>query len=79
MERKIAVEDGLGPVKEYLRNKGYQVVSMQAGQQVDGAVVSGMDNNMMDIQNVVIDAPVVNARGRTPQDILQELESKWLH
>ncbi|MBS4030418.1 MAG: YkuS family protein [Clostridiales bacterium] len=79
MERKIAVEDGLAPVKEFLRNKGYQVVGMQSGQQVDGAVVSGMDNNMMDIQNVVIDAPVVNARGKTPQDILQELESKWLH
>ncbi|MDW7650891.1 MAG: YkuS family protein [Bacillota bacterium] len=78
MERKIAVEEGLSPIKEYLKKKGYQVVSMRAGRQADAAVVSGMDSNFMNMEDVVMDAPVVNAQGRTPEDVLRELESKWL-
>jgi adenine C2-methylase RlmN of 23S rRNA A2503 and tRNA A37 len=73
------VEDGLTPVKEYLQQRGYQVVSMREGQKADAVVVSGMDENLMNMENVVMDAPIVNAQGMTPEDILRELERKWQH
>jgi imidazolonepropionase-like amidohydrolase len=79
MERTIAVEEGLTPVKEYLQEKGYQVVSIKKGQKADAAVVSGMDDNFMNMEDVVMGAPVINAQGMTPQDVLQALERKWMH
>ncbi len=79
MERTIAVEDGLGPIKELLSRRGYKVVPLKPGAGVDAAVVSGMDVNMMDMQTREIDAPIINAAGRTPGDVLQELENKFLH
>lgn len=79
MERKIAVEDGLSPIKEYLQQKGYKVVNMKSLQQADAAVISGGDKDFMQIQDVVVDAPVVSAQGLTPEDVLKQLESKWLH
>lgn len=79
MERRIAVEDGLSPIKEYLQQKGYKVVGMNALEQADAAVISGGDKDFMDMENVVIDAPVINAQGMTPDAVLKQLESKWLH
>ena len=79
MERKIAVEEGLTPFKEFLQQKGYQVVSLRAGQHADAAVVSGMDSNFMNMEDVTMDAPVISAQGRTPAEVLRELENKWRH
>ena len=79
MERRIAVEDGLSPIKEYLQQKGYKVVNMQAIEGADAAVISGGDKNFMNMQNVVIETPVISAQGLSPEDVLKQLESKWLH
>ena len=79
MERRIAVEDGLSHIKEYLQQKGYKVVNMKAIEDADAAVISGGDKNFMNMQNVVIDAPVISAQGLSPEDVLKQLESKWLH
>lgn len=79
MNRTIAVEDGLTPVKEFLQEKGYQVVSIRQGKNADAAIITGMDDNMMNMQDIVVDAPVVNAQGMTPQEVLHALESKWRH
>ena len=79
MERTIAVEEGLRPVKEILTRKGYHVVGLEAGVSVAAAVVSGMDINIMDMQTMQIDAPVINAAGMTPEEVLREIESKMLH
>ncbi|NLZ38407.1 MAG: YkuS family protein [Firmicutes bacterium] len=79
MNKVIAVEDGLTPVKEFLREKGYQVVSLQAGEKADVAVISGGEENMMGIQNIVQDGPVIDARGMRPEEVWQAIESKWIH
>lgn len=79
MVKTIAVEGGLSPVKEFLQRKGYHVVNITTEQPVDAAVVSGLDSNIMNIQNVVMEAPVINAQGRSPEDVVHELESRLLH
>ncbi len=79
MERTIAVEEGLWPVREYLREKGYHVVDMKAGARVDAAVISGGDADMMGVEKMALDAPVINASGKTPEAVWRELEKKILH
>jgi hypothetical protein len=79
MEKTIAVEEGLKPVKELLQHRGYNVVDIRSGRSADAAVINGMDGNIMGIQQMVMDLPVVNARGRTPEEVLYELESKLQH
>lgn len=79
MNKVIAVEDGLSPVKQFLQEKGYQVVSFQSGKTADAAVISGGDENMLGIQNIVQNGPVIDARGMRPEDVWRAIEGKWKH
>lgn len=71
MNKVIAVEDNLEPVKKYLTVMGCQVIDVEAAmnRNVDAVVLSGADENLMGIQDVVIDAPIINARGISPEDV----------
>jgi len=80
---RIAVESNLSPVQEYLSQQGYQVEILdasnfkQAQNNYSAIVISGMDENLLGIQNVAGNAPVVNASGMTPEQVhkrLQELQ-----
>ncbi len=79
MERTIAVEEGLTSLKNLLEEKGFQVVGLKTSLPVDAAVVTGMDNNLMNQQNLVYEVPVVNASGRSAAEVVAELESKLVH
>ncbi len=79
MERTIAVEEGLTSLKNLLEEKGFQVVGLKTSLPVDAAVVTGMDNNLMNQQNLVYEVPVVNASGRSASEVVAELESKLVH
>jgi hypothetical protein len=79
MERTIAVEEGLKTLKNLLESKGYQVVGLKTNLPVDAAVVTGMDNNLMNQQNLVYEVPVINAAGRGAAEVVAELERKLLH
>ena len=43
----------------------------------DAAVISGGDKDVMGIQTVAQDVPVIDARGMRPEEVLQALEGKW--
>jgi len=75
MEKQIAVEQGLDNVSQALRSAGYQVVKLEQGQlqNVQCVVVSGGDDNMMGIQTTMTKAPVINAQGLSPQEIVQKI------
>lgn len=79
MERTIAVEEGLTPVRKFLQEKGYHVVSLRSGENADAAVISGGDKDVMGIQTIVQDGPVIDARGMHPEDVLRAIEGKWRH
>jgi len=72
----IAVEPNLSNVIDLLETEGYEVVSLdQAGlDAVDAIVVSGADINLMNMQDALTDVPVISAAGKTPQDILDEID-----
>lgn len=80
MERIIAVDDSLSPVRDYLINRGYRVVDIHDSDfdSVSAIVVNGIDDNMMGMQETMTKAPVIEASGRTPEEIAREIESRMI-
>lgn len=76
--RLIAVEDSLTPVAEALREKGYAVRELGQGNlhDVKAVVVSGQDENMLGVQSVKTQAPVILAEGKTADEIVRDLEER---
>ncbi|NLP42149.1 MAG: YkuS family protein [Veillonellaceae bacterium] len=76
MQGLIAVEKNLSNLFEALETSGYEVVPLDNADMdtVDAIVLSGLDINLMNMQDVVTNVPVINASGKTPTDILEELE-----
>ncbi len=82
MKGKIAVEQNLTPVKDYLADKGYQVDCIRISDETsaklqgyDAIVVNGLSNNMLGVQDTMTGAVVINADGLTPEEIGKEIES----
>lgn len=77
---RIGVDDGLRPVKERLRAGGYEVVPLSAGVPADVAaiVVNGLDDNILGVQDIVVRVPVVNAAGRSAEDVAAEIGRRLL-
>lgn len=75
MQGIIAVEQNLTSLTDRLELEGYEVVNLDAADlaTVDAVVISGADNNLMNMQDIVTDVPVINASGKTAEDILNEL------
>lgn len=76
MTKKIAVESGLSNVSEYLTQQGFDVFEFQHNQEIkgkisdiDAVVITGMDENLLGIQDIETNAPVIEASGLTPAEI----------
>jgi len=79
MKAKIAVEDSLTNIARSLKDSGYEVVDLNHNKldNVRAVVVSGIDDNMMAMQDIKTKAPVINARGLTAEEIRSEIEKKY--
>lgn len=82
MKGKIAVEQDLTPVKNYLTDKGYSVECIDFNQQspaklhnYDAFIVSGLNSNFLGMHDTKTSAVVINADGMTPEEVARELES----
>lgn len=77
MPKKVAVEDSLTPVWEELEEEGYLPVSLDEADLDDvwAVVVSGQDDEIMGIDLVETTAPVINADGMTPGEVLKRLKA----
>lgn len=74
---KIAVEQGLRPFQEALRNAGFVVAEIRGPGQVDVAdvhaiVISGIDADFLGMTGGR-DTPVISAAGRTPEEVVTEV------
>lgn len=71
----VAVEEGLTNVGNILESEGYNVVELSLGtaQVADAIVISGIDNNVMNIQDIEYDVPVINCSGKTPAEVVENL------
>lgn len=73
MAKKIAVEENLTGLRELLRKQGYTVVNPGGDENVLAVVVTGLDNNTMNMQDITTKVPVIDAAGKTPDQILARI------
>lgn len=71
---KIYVEGDLGYLKGVLHEEGYEVIQNQ--DDAEAIIVKGMDQNNMGIQRTGVSVPILVARGKTPEKIMQELQER---
>lgn len=76
MQGIIAIEKNLSRLADLLETEGYDVVSLENTniESVDAIVVSGADNNLMNMQDILVHVPIINASGKSTDEILEELE-----
>lgn len=78
MNKVIAVEGNLSPVKSFLSEKGCNIIDIKSAQsrRVDAVVISGSDENLMSMQDIAVNAPVINAKGKSPQQVWDDISRK---
>lgn len=79
MMTKIGVEQSLTNVTQALKEKGYNVVELKNEQDAKGCdccVITGGDENVMGIQNVVTEGSVIDATGLSADEVCQHVESR---
>ncbi|MDQ0284929.1 hypothetical protein J2Z49_000019 [Desulfofundulus luciae] len=74
MAKKIAVEETLTGLRELLREQGYTVVNPGSNENVLATVVTGLDINTMNMQDITTKVPVIDAAGKTPDQILSRIK-----
>ena len=79
MEKIIAVEEGLSSsIKSVLEKEGYKVVKPGGHGKIDATIITGMDMNVMGMQDITDKSPVIDATGKTPDQILRDLKERLL-
>lgn len=80
MRGKIAVEQNLTPVINYLASQGYSVVSMSASDMLnsdkkdyEAFVISGASENFLSMEDRVTKTSVINASGLSPEDVANRI------
>ncbi|MBN6885199.1 uncharacterized protein UPF0180 [Cytobacillus horneckiae] len=80
MTKRIAVEKSLSNVSDALREKGYDVVELnsEAGQNENysAVVVTGLDSNVMGMQDAQTSSPVIEASGLSADEVCKEIEER---
>ncbi|MCL6444260.1 MAG: YkuS family protein [Alicyclobacillus sp.] len=75
----VAVEQGLEPVKAYLEQQGCQCIEVDNEQAPSkGAtcmVVTGGDRNLMGMQDITTQIPIINAEGLTPEEVYERVKT----
>lgn len=77
----VAIEKGLSPVKDLLERSGYRVVGIEDADMhtVDAIVVRGSDENLTGRQDRMSRAAVIDASGRTPEEVRAEVDRRVVH
>jgi hypothetical protein len=76
---KVGVEQSLTNVQQALRDKGYDVVELKQesdAQNCDCCVLTGLDSNVMGIQDTTIKGSVIEANGLSADEVCREVESR---
>ncbi|MEW6080768.1 MAG: YkuS family protein [Bacillota bacterium] len=78
LRRLVAVEAGLGPVKDELEERGFTVTTLEepGWRRADAIVVGGIDSNLASFQEASIAGPVVLAAGKTPEEVADEISTR---
>ncbi|SMO49272.1 Uncharacterised protein family (UPF0180) [Melghirimyces algeriensis] len=75
-QTRVAVEEGLTNVSQYLESQGCQVENLDRTQlqNCDCCIISGGDKDMMGMQDTFGEIQVINAEGMTPEEVYQMVQ-----
>ncbi|MDX8044571.1 YkuS family protein [Gracilibacillus sp. S3-1-1] len=76
---RIGVEESLTAVQQLLKENGHDVVTLNQEQDANGCdccVITGLDQNMMGMENTAIQGAVINADGMNAADVYQQVEQR---
>ena len=79
--KKVAIERALSNVKQYLESNNINVEvlddatkgSQRALDKFDAIVVTGADDNLMGIQDIVTNTQIISAQGKTAEEVYSEI------
>ncbi|EOD01664.1 hypothetical protein L21TH_0270 [Caldisalinibacter kiritimatiensis] len=78
MKKRVAIEDSLKNVRDFLQREGYQVSSLEQNKNnldnYDAVIVSGQDENFMGMRDTLTKASVIDATGKTPMQVYDQLK-----
>lgn len=76
----VAIEGQLSPFSRVLKDAGYHVIPLddQALHRAQAIVVQGTDNNFLGMDDPLTKAPVINADGMTPDQVLSQVDRRAL-
>ena len=84
--KRIAVESTIGNLRDYLTEKGYEIVQLDPHTQTgielkncDAIVITGQDENIMGLTTIKTEAPVIDVTGMTPEQVLNRIEQSFQH
>lgn len=84
MNLKVAVEQDLTPVRDFLFKKGYSVDTVDLSREFtkemdkyDAIIVTGMNKNFLGVEDMNTGAVVVDAKGLTAEQVFEEIENRF--
>lgn len=83
MNRKIAVEQSLTPVRDFLSQKGYSVDIVDLDteftknmEKYDAIVVTGLSDDFLGVEDTNTKSAVINAKGLTAEQVYTQIKNK---
>lgn len=82
--KNIAIQKDLTPIKNYLSEKGYNVQEFEGNTEnavnqfrdADAIVVTGMNQNVLGIENTSTKASIIDANGMRPEEVEKIIQAK---
>ena len=82
--KKVAVQKGLNPIKNYLIEEGYAVKEFDnrkknAGNflnRYDAVVVTGENQNIMGAETTISSTTIIDATGMTGEEVKEQIEQR---
>ncbi len=80
--KKVAVQKGLNPIKDYLCDQGYTVKEFDnrkknAGNflnRYDAVIVTGENQNIMGVEDTISTTSIIDATGMTGEQVKEQIE-----
>ena len=69
----IALDDDLQRLRDDLVKEGFRVVDRTMVDHADALIISGMEKNFMDMQDIRTQKKVIDASGKSVREITDEL------
>lgn len=65
-------------IRSMLKDEGYHIVDMDDNvRNVDAVILTGMDEDLMGMEETMTDGFILDATGRQPEEILYDLEKHF--